>query len=319
LTRLTTIILFLFLFSCTVYPVETGIPATTRARQTTPSTPLPSPNNPHGAESSATRRPPERASPEETTHEDKQPSATLSRGQSPCPDTRGTIENGVVESELLDYDLKFRIYLPPCYTKSPEAEYPTLYLFHGKGYRENQWDELGADEIADKLINSDQVEPFIMVMPREQMHNNSKADPFAQAVLQELLPFIENNYRTVQEREKRAVGGISRGGGWALEMGLHNWEYFGSLGAHSPAVLNNNPARLEKRLESIPASQIPRIFIDLGDREPQEISESAGWLGELLNQNGIPHEWHQFTGEHNQEYWRDHLEIYLRWYASAWF
>jgi enterochelin esterase-like enzyme len=64
---------------------------------------------------------------------------------------------------------------------------------------------------------------------------------------------------------------------------------------------------------------MPGIFIDLGDREPPEISEAAGWFGEILNERGIPHEWHQFTGEHNQEYWQDHLETYLRWYASAWY
>jgi enterochelin esterase-like enzyme len=318
LNRLSPILLSLFLLSCAANPIDLSPTGDNQARVTVQSPSLPANTAPVTADSTETRLPPKRTSPAKVTRDVVLPSATLPASQSVCSQKKGTIENGMVESDLLDYDLKFRIYLPPCYAMSPETEYPTLYLFHGQGYRDSQWDELGADEIVDKLIASNQVAPFIMVMPYEQLNNSSKSHPFDRAVIEELLPFIEHNYRTIREREGRAVGGISHGGGWAIELGITHWEVFGALGAHSPAVLNNNPVWFGAKIELIPANQIPRIFIDLGDREPPEISESARWFGDLLDEKGMPHEWHQFTGEHNQEYWQNHLEIYLRWYASSW-
>ena len=318
LIRFSPIFLSIFLFSCTVSPVTTVLPEDHQDLTTPHSSPVPSHTAPRSTETPGIHHSPEATMVVETSEDDIQPSNTPPPTKNTCSQKKGTFENGVVESELLGYDLKFQIYLPPCYAESPEEEYPTLYLLHGQGYNQSQWDEIGADEIADGLISSNQVAPFIMIMPYEQLDNNSRGNQFDKAILEELLPYIESNYRTLQDRAGRAVGGISHGGGWAIELGIQNWEVFGALGAHSPAVLNNDPVRLANKLESIPANQMPRIFIDLGDQEPPEISESAEWLGEIFNKKGVPHEWYQFTGAHNQEYWQGHLETYLRWYASAW-
>lgn len=317
--RFSPFFLTFFLLSCSLSPAATNLPEDRRSLEREQTSPVPSHTTRRWTESAGTRHRLEPTRVEETALDGAQPSAVQSSRGDSCSQTKGTLENGTIASELLHNDLLFQVYLPPCYASSIGAEYPTLYLLHGQGYNESQWDELGADEIADNLISSDQVAPFIMVMPYEQLNNNNKASPFDKAILEELLPFIERNYRTRQDREARAVGGISRGGGWAIELGLHNREVFGALGAHSPAVLNNNPDWFGNGLQSVPAYDFPRIFIDLGDREPPEISESAAWLGDLLNERGLPHEWYQFSGEHNQEYWQDHLEMYLRWYASAWY
>ena len=63
---------------------------------------------------------------------------------------------------------------------------------------------------------------------------------------------------------------------------------------------------------------MPRIYIDIGDRDRPEIMRAALWFEELLNEYGISHEWYMFAGYHTEEYWHDHLETYLRWYAANW-
>jgi enterochelin esterase-like enzyme len=75
---------------------------------------------------------------------------------------------------------------------------------------------------------------------------------------------------------------------------------------------------LGKLLQSLPANQVPRAFVDVGDRDRPEIIQSAKELSEMLNSFGVPYEWHLFFGYHNEEYWSSHIEQYLRWYAQDW-
>jgi enterochelin esterase-like enzyme len=75
---------------------------------------------------------------------------------------------------------------------------------------------------------------------------------------------------------------------------------------------------MQRWLRAIPSADLPRIYIDIGEKDRPEILESAGWLENLLTEEGIPHEWYLFTGEHTEAYWQAHLEQYLRWYNAGW-
>ena len=235
-----------------------------------------------------------------------------------CEDETGSLESGRLASSLMGTSIEYQVYLPPCYGGNLDNRYPVLYLLHGQGYTQNQWEQLGAVELADEMISTNQVSPYIMVMPREVVGAGSRRSVFDQAVAQELVPFVDKTSRTKPAREFRAVGGISRGAGWAVELGTHHWELFGAFGAHSPAVFNTNATLMSNLLDAVPADKYPRIFIDTGDSEPPSIIEAAEWLGELLNQKGVPHEWYRFSGVHNDAYWRKNLELYLRWYTGSW-
>lgn len=235
-----------------------------------------------------------------------------------CQDTTGNLEGGELYSEIMGSSMRYQVYLPPCYGFATDQRYPTLYLLHGQGFTETQWERLGMVSSADLMISGNEVSPFIMVMPREPPDNHSKQSQFDSAVAKELIPAIDKKYHTNPFRQYRAVGGLSRGAGWAIELGLDYWELFSAVGAHSPAVFNTNPFAMENRLKAIPMQEFPRLFIDIGDREPPSIIESAYWLGELLNRLDIPHEWYQFTGVHDERYWSGHHELYLRWYTGSW-
>lgn len=235
-----------------------------------------------------------------------------------CLRRGGRIETNQIRTELLRLPLEFRIYLPPCYDQESDRRYPVLYLIHGQNYNDDQWDRLGADETADALIAAGEVPPFIIVMPRDRVWSQPTEDPFGQAIVQALLPWIDANLRTIPERQARAVGGLSRGAGWAIHLGLGDWEQFGAIGAHSLPVFWTDLPDIKTWLDSIPPDDLPRIYMDLGDKDRLQITKSATWFEKLLSERGIPHEWHLYPGYHEEAYWEEHLEEYLRWYAQGW-
>ena len=235
-----------------------------------------------------------------------------------CWVKEGMIQLGSLPTAFLKEPLDFRVYLPPCYDHQPERRYPVLYLFHGQGFSDDQWDRIGVDEEADRLIAAGKVPPLIIVMPHEPGSESPTGSKFAQAIAEDFIPYIDATYRTLPDRANRAVGGLSRGGGWAVHFGISKWELFGALGAHSPGIFRADDLYLRKWLDGIPQSLYPRIYIDIGDRDLPEIIEATTWFEQLLNENDIPHEWHFFTGYHNEDYWRTHLDSYLRWYTQNW-
>lgn len=217
----------------------------------------------------------------------------------------------VMETELVDPDLPrslpYRIYIPACAEQSP-GRLPTLYLFHGLSYSDSQWDDLGVDELADLLISLRVTQPFLIVMPWERLGLD-----YEPTIVQYLLPHIESEYAGASDPELRAVGGISRGAGWALRIGLGHAELFGAVGLHSPAVLAPDLFNLPGWVEGGP---VPELWIDIGNRDPLRFALAD--LTALLDQLAIEYRFRSFAGEHSLGYWDLHLEEYLRWYVSHW-
>jgi enterochelin esterase-like enzyme len=243
---------------------------------------------------------------------------TATPTQADCLSQGGQIETGTLETKLLRLPLNFRVYTPPCYDLHRKQRYPVLYLFHGQSYADDQWDRLGIDEVADRLIADAQIPPLIIVMPHDRLGGQPTETNFSQAITEVLLPYIDQTYRTLPDRVHRAVGGLSRGAGWAVHFAISEWELFGALGAHSAAVFHTDAQRMRTWLSQIPEDQYPRIYVDIGDKDRPEIMRSTLWFEDLLNLYDIPHEWHLFTGYHAEEYWKAHLEQYLRWYTQNW-
>jgi enterochelin esterase-like enzyme len=243
---------------------------------------------------------------------------TLTPNAPACLQTGGQIEVRSLPTEQLRLPLEYRVYLPPCYAETADLRYPVLYLVHGQSFTDDQWDRLGVDELADELIAAGEIAPFLVVMPRDRYGGQPTENNFAQVILDELIPLIDAEYRTLADREHRAVGGLSRGAGWAVHLAITHPELFSALGAHSPAIFYTDAQMMRTWLDEIPVEALPRIYIDLGDKDRPEITDVSLWFGEILNQRSIPHEWHLFSGYHTEEYWSAHLEQYLRWYTQDW-
>ena len=229
----------------------------------------------------------------------------------------GVIESRQLASEHLKDPLKYLVYLPPCYDQN-DQRYPVIYLLHGQTYSNTHWLDLGAAETADRLISGGEVAPFIMVFPYDARHfDPPPVSGFDEAFLGDLLPAVDGEYRTRPERACRAIGGISRGGNWAVHIGLQHPDLFGAIGAHSTPVFSTDSNKeIREWLAAIPDDEFPRLYLDAGTNDR--------WLRytlvfeNLLSEANVPYEWHLYPGFHDDAYWQAHLEEYLRWYAQAW-
>ena len=235
-----------------------------------------------------------------------------------CMRAGGRVEVYEFTTSLLPDPLVYRIYLPPCYDEEPEQSFPVLYLIHGQTYSDTQWDRIGVPEAADRLIAAGETGSFIVVMPRDRVWKEPTEDKFGLAVEQALIPWVDEHYRTIADRAHRAIGGLSRGGAWAVNIGLSHAELFSAVGVHSGFVFQSDIQPIYLWLFNMPQEFIPRIYIEIGDDDRPEMFQGATWLENLLTRYDIPHEWHMFVGEHEEAYWQAHVEDYLRWYSMDW-
>lgn len=227
----------------------------------------------------------------------------------------GRVSRERLDSELLGFAYEVSVYTPPCYGEEG-INYPVLYLLHGQGMDDTYWLSLGAAEIADGLIARGAA-PFLMVMPREVNNYDPVTDDgFGASVINELLPWVEAHYDVCRERDCRAIGGISRGGGWATRLVARNFDTFGALGAHSMGLMAGDWWQIQKHLETRSVDEYPRIWVDRGEND--YLYEDIDFFVSVLVDNDIPHEFHIWPGAHNFDYWQAHAADYLAWYAAGW-
>ncbi|MGB9521320.1 MAG: alpha/beta hydrolase [Anaerolineales bacterium] len=234
-----------------------------------------------------------------------------------CPKA-GTIVQANFPTDQLPQPLEYHIYLPPCYADNVLEHYAVLYLIHGQSYTDDQWVRLGAPLVADRLIATNQIPPIIIVMPRDRIWEQPREDYFGDVLVHQLIPYIDAHYRTIAERDQRALGGLSRGAGWAVHLGLQNWQEFSKIGAHSLAVFPQDVQTIPKWLDQIPKSERPAFFLDIGRQDRPEMLKWTFWFEQLLTEKHYVHEWYYYTGFHDEAYWSAHIEQYLRWYAQNW-
>jgi enterochelin esterase-like enzyme len=295
-----------FLYGCSSPPEITPLvlePQTSNIPSITPVTKTPAPTSTASPTPAPTAIPIPTATPPESLS---------------CWTEGGFFEHGQWPTSLLREPMDYRVYLPPCYSQEPERRYPVLYLIHGQSYNDDQWERLGAGSTADALIADGEIPPFIIVMPRDRVWTNPKENNFGIVLAEEIVPNIDERYRTLADRQFRAVGGLSRGAGWAVHLGLSRWELFGAIGAHSLPVFWSDVYSISSWLDAIPPEELPRIYLDIGDKDRDQILASARWFEEHLTIKAVPHEWYLFPGYHEERYWSTNMERYLRWYAHEW-
>jgi len=240
----------------------------------------------------------------------KPTATTTSTEDDGCQETAGQM----IQAELVDPELSrslpYRVYLPPCAAEM-QGQLPSLYLLHGLARTDSQWDELEADEIALNMMVAEQAPPFIMVMPWERLGLE-----YEETIVDYLIPHIESEYGASPDRALRSIGGISRGAGWALRIGMQHPELFQAIGLHSPAVLVPDEFLIPEWIEQIPVDNMPELWIDIGDRDPLRFSLPE--LTDLFDEADVPYVLQSYPGEHTESYWADHVEDYLHWYVSGW-
>lgn len=248
------------------------------------------------------------------------PTATVPPTPTPCAQP-GRVETGTFPSFTAG-PLAYRIYLPPCYGVDGRT-YPTLYLLPGNNHSEAIWDTLGVDEAAEAGIAAESWWPFLIVLPAgDHIANNTSGGPgsYESVIMNDLIPFVEQTYCAWSDPAGRAIGGLSRGGYWALEIAFRFPEQFASVGGHSAALLDQyawpavNPqyTGLSQNLGDL------RIYLDIGANDYVINNIRRLHLDMETAVPPIPHTWVLNEGGHEESYWQTHIPDYLGWYSEPW-
>lgn len=163
------------------------------------------------------------------------------------------------------------VYTPPDYEKDPNKRYPVLYLQHGWGEDETGWSNQGkAHLIMDNLIAEGKAKPFIIVMTYGMTNEiefggmrDFSIKPFQTVLVDELIPFIDANFRTLSDQPHRAMAGLSMGSMETKMITLANLNKFSHIGLFSGAGIsmddvNNTPGFKDK---------VKLVFVSFGGRE----------------------------------------------------
>jgi enterochelin esterase-like enzyme len=200
------------------------------------------------------------------------------------------------------------VHLPACYDAHATQRYPTVYLIHGAGTDESQWVDIGMTTQADRLTRLSEIEPSILVMPDE---GDSSSEQEAQDIVDRVLPWVDDTYRTLRSPRDRVIAGISRGGGAALRLAGTRADLFGAVAAHSATIPGD--------VDSVARSLRPldgHIRLDAGDNDPLRVGLHS--LAVAAARVGVAVTFQVSQGGHDRAYWRRQVPAYLAFYSSNW-
>jgi enterochelin esterase family protein len=225
----------------------------------------------------------------------------------------GTVHQHTYFSKSLGRVRELVIYTPPGYDRQADACFPTLYLQHGMGDNQATWVVHGkAHWILDNLIAQGKARPMVMVLMDGHASTaqgmagfESNTTAFERDLLEDVMPFVEANYRVKTDPAGRAIAGLSMGGGQSLTIGLNHLDRFAWVAGFSSAVPSreaiatvlNDPAATNGKL------QLLWIGIGKGDFLLQRNEEFIA----TLKEKDIRHEWHLTEGTHSWPVWRLYL------------
>lgn len=214
----------------------------------------------------------------------------------------------------------YHAYLPPCYGQDGRT-YPTLYLFHGSIQTDSHWADLGLAGHLDRGIAGGRYPPFIAIMPfnGREGNNTSGNDHSVEGItVNYLIPYIDATYCTWAEAAGRSLGGISRGGYWALMIAFRHTDLFTAVAGHSSHLRFETDVARYNPLATYAEADLSnmRIWLDWGERDFLRAGQQQ--LHHSLTEAGIAHEAHINGGGHNETYWMIHLQEYLDWHTAVW-
>ena len=183
----------------------------------------------------------------------------------------GRVQQILFPSKSTNTSRRAFVYTPPDYDKDITKRYPVLYLQHGWGEDETAWSVQGhANLIMDNLIAEGKIRPFLIVMTYGMTNDvrigglrNFKIDPFQTVLVDELIPYIDSNFRTLSDQPHRAMAGLSMGGMETKSITLANLNKFSHIGLFSggsisPDDVKKTPGFREK---------VKLVFVSYGSRE----------------------------------------------------
>lgn len=229
----------------------------------------------------------------------------------------GTVHIHKYSSKSLGVTRGLYVYTPPGYETSRDVKYPVLYLFHGFGDSEDAWTVVGrANLIVDNLLAKNKAKPLIIVMsyghtPSAPPVRGSigRYESFERDLIEDVIGYVQKNYRVHTDQKNRAVAGLSMGGGQSLSVGLGNLDLFGWVGAFSSAVPESeNLEKLLVKPESL-NEKLKLLWIGCGKKD--FLFERNQKFLARLKADKINHVAHITEGAHEWRLWRIYLSVFV--------
>ena len=244
----------------------------------------------------------------------------------------GRIETVPFQSKLVNAKLPYNVVLPADYDTSTTTRYPVLYLLHGLTGHYSDW--ILRTNVADYVAQY----RMILVMPEgnDGWYTDSESvvtNKYETYILKELLPDVQQRYRTIEARYGRAIAGLSMGGYGALKFGLKypaTFVFAGSMsgamgvtrltekdpGASSWATSMklfgpvdsdtrkaNDLFLIINQLSAARINALPFFYFDCGTEDSSLIFPYNRELAVLMSEKKIPHEYRELPGDHSWRYW----------------
>jgi putative tributyrin esterase len=257
-----------------------------------------------------------------------------------CAAANARVDTVRFQSKLVNAPLPYNVILPADYDTSRATRYPVLYLLHGLTGHYSDW--VQRTNIADYASTY----AIIIIMPEgnDGWYTDSTTvatDKYESYILKELLPDVEQRYRTIEARYGRAIAGLSMGGYGAIKFGLKSPQTFAFAASMSGAfgvtrfsekdIPNNwrdsvklfGPAGSETRkandlfelIQNLPAQRIqslPYFYFDCGTEDSTLIFPYNRELSALMYEKKIQHEFRELPGDHSWAYWDRQVQEILR-------
>jgi putative tributyrin esterase len=248
-------------------------------------------------------------------------------------------EDFKLKSKLMNREMPYRVLLPSNYEKQKDSRFPVVYLLHGLFGHFNLWTD------KTKLAEYATAHQFIIVNPEGDngWYTDSISvanDRYESYIMQELIPEIDKNFRSLPDRKNRSIAGLSMGGYGALKFGLKYPEMFSVAGSFSGAlgaativvdeksktlmgsIMNvygdattqtrkdNDIFAILKTLPPEKVKQLPFIYLDCGT-EDFLIQNNRDFVNLLLEKK-VSHEFRQLPGGHTWTFWDSQVQEFLR-------
>jgi enterochelin esterase family protein len=234
------------------------------------------------------------------------------------------------QSQTLGQPRRMHVYTPPGYDGSGER-YPVFYLLHGGGDDDSGWSTIGrAGFILDNLLAEGKAKPMLVVMPNGSLPRPAGLQPgagfaaamanfrelFTKELTNDVIPYVEKNYRVVGDAEHRALAGLSMGGFQTLSALTSHPDAFGYVGIWSAGLGPQNAGEFEKQNAAFLDSgdkvnqRLKLLSISIGDKD--FLFAGSKSLVELLEKRGIKNESHVTTGGHTWINWRHYLNDFAQ-------
>ena len=243
----------------------------------------------------------------------------------------GEIRSKVYFSKTTGTWRNINIYTPPGYDKNTEKDYPILYIQHGGGEDERGWAVQGKTNfILDNLIAEGKANPMIVAIPNGNAtkpgvnargYNDEAMAVFKEELFENIIPFVEKNYRVKTDASNRALSGLSMGGGQSFFTGLRNTDMFDYVGVFSTGLFggigrDNNSFDAELVIPGILTNpeefndNLKVFYISVGEQDNR--IEATKKLVENFKTKGLNVEFNSFPGDHEWQVWRKSLHDFAQ-------